>query len=805
MIVKIKSILLPFLAAIALYSTFSLIYFAPQLRGDTLSMHDVEQYDGMARDIIESRERTGVDPQWNGSMFGGMPAYMINVSYPSRLLRPVVSWMQNLMAEPASFILFAMAAMWLMLVMMGFNSWVAIVGGLMYGLSTYLFLIIGAGHIAKVWAMIYAPLMFGGVYFTLTRNMWIGAALTSLFASIQIGTNHPQITYYFLMVMAAFWLYRLVETARSGSGEIWRDFAKRTAILLLAGVVAVGASFSPLWYGYDHSTETTRGGSPLTQMGSESSSSGLDLEYATAWSYGRWESFNMFIPNFMGSDSANSFSEDGAVAQSLSPYGYSHIAQQLPTYWGKQPYTAGPTYIGAVVIFLAIFALFVSSKKQWIWIVAISALALLLSWGHNLMWFTELAFKILPGYNKFRAVSTTLAILEWTLPLLACYGVAALWSKEEHSPLTLRKGLIWSLSISGGVALLFALAAGAILSFGRSDALSLLVGAGFPDEIARRVASAMAQERGDILAADALRTLLFVALSGGVVYDSIAGWIKRGVMLALLGGLIVADIASVNWRYLSHDDFQAPSVTKVRPTAADTAIMGDKELGFRVFDVRRSPFNDATASNFHRSVGGYHGAKLARYQDIITYYLNQGDEEVLNMLNTKYTITRDSVVLRPQANGAAWFVSDLAVVNSPIEEIEALAQIDTKSMAVVESEFGLSSKSGLAAGTIEMVEYEPNYQRYESSSQGDGVAIFSEIYFDKGWSVYIDGQSVPYFRANYILRGVNIPQGEHVIEWKFRSPNWEKVEMVTLISNIIIILSLILALIYYARREKIKA
>ncbi len=797
---------LPFLVAVILYSLLSYGYFAPQVGGEMLYQHDVKQYEGMTQDILESREATGVDPQWTGSMFGGMPAYLINVAYPAQIIKVGFNRVLNAFGTPAAFILFAMLSMWLMLVMMGLNGWVAILGGLMYGLSTYFFLIIEAGHITKMWALVYAPAMFGGVYMALRGNMLWGSVLAALFASAEIGANHPQITYYFGLAIAAFWLSELYFAQRESR---LRDFGRRTAALAVAAVLALASNLSPLWYTMEHTPETMRGGSELVEAGG--ANSGLDMAYATAWSYGTVESFNMLVPNFVGGSSFESFSQDGAVAEVLAPYNMSDVAQQLPLYWGPQSFTGGPTYIGAVIIFLALLALLTLNGRERWWLLAITIIMILLSWGRHFMWFSELMFNVLPGYNKFRTVSMTLVVVEWTLPLLATLAISKLWSGEKQREHFVKRLKIAAAAL-GGLLLLFVVAGGALFSFGTDEAFRMLVGAGFPEDIASTVAYAMESERLGVMRLDAIRSLLFVVATAATLWLTLSGKIKRGVMLGVVALLTLLDLAPVNRRYLNEDDFVDARQAKIFPTAIDKEILMDSDLGYRVLNLTVSPFNDATTSYFHRSVGGYHGAKLARYQDIIDmYFTSQLNYELLDMLNTRYIITYDesdspTLMVNDQALGAAWFVSGVKSVESPKAEIEALGTTKLDSVAVVDSRFSLSPTS-FGAGEINLVEYEPNYLRYEYEAQADGVALFSEIYYPKGWSAYIDGVEAPYFRANYILRAMELPAGKHSVEWRFRAPRWSLIEGITLVASLLIILSIVSLLIFtlYERGEKIKA
>ncbi len=817
-------LLLRALCAPAIFLLFSVLYFAPQFRGEVLPQHDVVQYEGMAHDIKAMRAATGEDPQWTGGMFGGMPAYLINTAYPAQAVKNSVGQVVRVIDTPAAFVFFAMTAMWLMCLMVGINPWVGIIPALIYGLSTYFFLIIGAGHITKMWALVYAPPMMGGAWMTLRGRKWTGAALTALFASLEIGANHPQITYYFLLAMALFWLSEGIIALRE---KTLRNFGIRTALLAAAGVVALGSNFSPLWYTMQHSPETIRGGSELAEA-TDGPTGGLDLEYATAWSYGRAESWNMLIPDFMGGDSGRTFAADSAVAEALSPYGLEQLAGQLPAYWGDQPYTAGPTYLGAAALFLALLgAILTTGRNRW-WIVAASLLALLLAWGRNFMGFTELMFNILPGYDKFRTVSMTLVVVEWTVPLLAALALTPLW-RGEVAKERLWRALAWAGGVTGGLCLLFAVLGGSLFDFGReadewmlSDQYRQMflaagmedaVAQGMPEELAAVTAEAMAEERGAILRADAWRSLGMIALAAGSIALFAAGRIRRGVLVALLGAVVLVDLVPVNLRYLPQSRFVAARRQQVLPTEADHFILRDTDPGFRVLNLTVSPFNDATTSYFHRSVGGYHGAKLARYQDLIDRYLNRLDEEVLDMLNTRYLIVPDAagrptVETRPTANGAAWFVERVEPVGSPREEIEALGWSDTKRTAVIDtSRFPDVAENYDASGTIRLVEYRPNYLKYEYTAAAPSLALFSEIYYPKGWRAFIDGEEAEYLRADYVLRAMELPAGEHTVEWRFRAPNWGVAEGITLACSIAVLAAAVAALIGYCyeRRQKTAA
>ena len=686
--------LAPAAAALVVFFVVSAAYFAPQFRGEVLPQHDVVQYEGMAKDISDMRAATGEDPQWTGGMFGGMPAFLINVAYPAQIVKRTVGQVVKLIDTPAAFLFFAMTAMWLMLLVFGVDPWVGIVPALAYGLSTYFLLIIGAGHITKMWALVYAPLMMGGAWMTLRGNMWAGGALTALTASLEIGANHPQITYYFLLAMSAFWISEGIAAFRE---KHLGDFWKRTAVLATAGILAAGSNFSPLWYTASHSKETMRGGSELAST-SETSQDGLTLDYATAWSYGRTESLNLLIPDFMGRESATTFSPDGEVAAVLNEYGLRGAAQQLPAYWGSQPYTGGPTYLGAATIFLAALGIALARGRNKWWIVAVSVLMLLLAWGRNLMWFTELAFDLLPGYNKFRTVSMALVVVQWAVPLLGALALMRLWRGEIPRQRLLR-ALAWAAGVTGGLCLLLAVAGSAFFDFGRAESTGMMteqfrqlfeannmqdyLQRGMDAEMGIATGNAMAAERASMMQADAWRSLLMILLAAGGVALFALRRINKYVLTALLAAVMLLDLVPVDLRFISHDNFISARRNQVTATAADKAIMADKEPGFRVFNLTVSPFQDATTSYFHRSVGGYHGAKLARYQDLIDRYLSYRNDAVLDMLNTRYLIVpgdggQPEAVLRPTANGAAWFVDTIAVAGSPQQEIDLLGETDLK-------------------------------------------------------------------------------------------------------------------------------
>ena len=807
-------------AAIVLFFLIAALYFAPQFSGQTLMQHDVQQYEGMSKDILDNRAATGEDAQWTGRMFGGMPAFLINVKYPAQAVKGTIGKIVKVVDTPASFLFFSMTAMWIAMLLFGLSPWVGLVAALAYGFSTYFMLIIGAGHITKMWALVYAPLMMAGVYCTLRRNAWAGAALTALFTSLEIGANHPQITYYFVIAMAALWISEGIIAMRSKRG---RDFARRTALLVAAGVAAVGSNFAPLWYTWQHTKETTRGGSELVAEGAHGDE-GLNLQYATAWSYGKTETLNTLVPDFMGGASSDTFAPDGPVADALRPYGMEQAAQYMPRYWGDQPYTAGPTYLGAAVIFLALTSLFLLPARQRWWIVAATLLTLFMAWGSNMMWLTELLMRYLPGYNKFRTVSMALVVAQWTLPLLAALGIGIAIERSEQTDLKrLTRAVIRSAAICAALLLILIAGGRSLFDFGmQHDGASLseqfrqmlleqggdeYVKQGVHESMGWSVASAMADERAAVMRADAWRSLAFIILAAGaMLLYARRKVIRSGTALCIVLTLIVAaDLVTVDTRYLSWKSFVPARTARILPTEADKLIMQDKDPAYRVLNTSVSTFNDATTSYFHRSVGGYHGAKLSRYQDIIDRYLSKGDEGVLDMLNVRYVIgpsaTADDVATRPTANGAAWTVRSVVRAVSPEEEITLTGEVDTKHEAVMSDEF-LPENYNFTDGTVTLEEYRPNYLRYTTRSDGNALAVFSEIYTREGWRAYIDGEEVRPLRADYILRALELPAGSHTVEWRYRAPHWNAIEAVTLIFSIAVLAAFIITVITVIRNER---
>lgn len=782
---------MPHIVALALFAAVSVIFFAPQYEGKALRQTDMVMMSGVTSDIQQHIDRYGEHPQWAGRNFSGMPSYLINMNYDGRWVKNVADQFY-ILGQPASWIFITMAGFYLMLLLFGVNPWLSIVGGLGYGLSSYFVIIIGAGHITKMMALAWVAPMVGAVWYAYRKHMWLGAALAGLFAAVEISTSHPQITYYFLFVLLALVVNEFVIAYKE---KMLVRFGKTTALLALAAALAVGANLVQLYYVAQHTPETTRGKSELTEatVDTDNHTGGLDRDYITAWSYGKLETLNLLVPNLYGG--GRDFAPDGEVAQSLKGYDVPRgFERNLPSYWGDQPSTEGPVYLGACLVFLAVFGLFVLRGRQKWWIVAVSVLAIFLAWGRHMMWFTDLFLNYFPMYNKFRTVSMILVIVEWAVPLLAVLGLARLWAREEGDAERMQKGLKWSLIIVGGLALLVGVFGPMFSSFtgANDDAM------GLPEQ----VVAAMQVERSGLMRMDAFRSLLFVVLTAGLVWLFAKDKIKRGWLVAALCGIVLLDLFPVDKRYVSADDFHPKRQALAIPmTEADKLILQDT-TDYRVANFTVNPFSDATTSYYHRSIGGYHAAKLRRYQDLIEHHLAKQNMAVYDMLNTRYFIVpgeggQPTVQQNPYACGSAWFVDSVAWVGNADQEIAALDNdgkgggFNPHTTAVVDQRFasqleGLDLKADSAA-TITLTEYRVNRQTYKTQAAADGVAVLSEIYYPKGWTATIDGKPAEYFRADYVLRAIRVPAGEHTIVFSFAAPDFPILVGITRASSAILL------------------
>lgn len=797
---------LPHILVFLGFIVLSLAYFYPVLQGKEIFQSDIAQYIGMARQQNEFRAETGEEPYWTDAAFGGMATYQLGANYPHNYVKKIDSLLRFL-PRPADYLFLYFLGIYILLLVLKIDYRLAFVGALAFGFSTYLIIILGVGHNAKAHAIAYMPWVLGGILLCFRQKFITGFLLLAFGMALEISANHFQMTFYLLLLVIVLGIAYLIDAIRK---KLLPNFFKALGVMLVAVILAIGANATNLMATQEYAEFSTRGdtGLTITPEGTADKSEGLDYGYITEYSYGILESFNLFIPRFMGGSSAEDVGTDSAIYSQLlqlgaNPIQAAQFAEAAPTYWGDQPFVGAPAYIGATVLFLFVLSLFlVRGRVKW-WLVGGTILTLLLSWGKNFGLLTDLFIEYFPLYNKFRAVSSIQVILELCIPVLAIIGLCVFFFREGTSE---RKtyALKWATIITGGIALLFLLFKGIFFSFtGASDGILI-------QQLGPEFVRALKEDRRAVLTADTLRSLIFVLLTAGVLWFFLKKKITQNIAILALGVLILVDLVVVDWRYVNADDFVRSSQVN-RPfqaTEADKEIMQD-ESHYRVFDLSGNPFNTSRTSFFHNSIGGYHAAKPGRMQELYDFYLSQNNLQVLNMLNTKYFIipTEEGTVAQPnpETNGNAWFVQEVKLVENPNEEILSLEGINTRRLAVVDDDFAdlLPQQTFPVDSTasIELISYQPNELKYRSSTANEAMAVFSEIYYPHGWQAYIDGEEVPHFRANYVLRAMVVPAGQHEITFKFEPEVVKTGSTIALASSVLLGL-LLLGGIFYGIRKK---
>jgi hypothetical protein len=813
---------LPHLVALILFLIITLIYFSPLLEGKRLMQSDIIQYRGMAKEIADYRAETGEEALWTNSMFSGMPAYLISVRYPYKLVQYVDQILSAGLPRPAKYLFLSLTGFYILMLAFRINPWLGIAGAVAFGFSTYFFIIEAAGHNTKAHAMSYMAPLLAGIILSFRGKLLLGCALTGLFLALQLYTNHLQITYYTLLIVLVYGIYELVHAFRNNMVPV---FVKNIATLIIPVILAVGANFTNMYLVWEYGRYSTRGPSELTTR-ADVRTSGLDKDYILDdYSYGIAETMNLLIPNFKGGSSSYDLgtgSELYSVLAENNVPGARDIVSGAPTYWGPQRFTSGPVYIGASVIFFFILGLFVLKGRYKWWLLTATILSVTLAWGKHFLFLSELFIDFFPGYNRFRTVSMILVIAELTIPLLAMLGLREILISGP-SPLLMKK-LKKSFYIAGGVTLFFVLLPGMFLSFsGEVD--RQLIAMGWPDILI----DALERDRMSLLRADAFRSFIFITLSAGLMWMFLKSKISAKWMGLAVAMVFLVDLWMVNRRFLNNDNF-VPQRQLAQPfqlTEADAVILNDDDPHYRVYNTTRDPFNDAITSYHHKSIGGYHGAKMGRYQDLIMYHLAQNNMDVLNMLNAKYFIRpgengQPQPFRNPGALGNAWFVEEAIIVENADEEIFALSDFEPSREAIVDVRFedfvsdpelfdsylpagnqaersaqeaeiiqeniNVEPSTSLPSDQIELTVYRPNYLEYLSKTRSKRLAVFSEVYYDAGWDAYINGEPAEYFRANYILRAMVVPAGENVIEFRFRPRGYFVGEWVSLIFSILLLL-----------------
>ncbi|MDP4278585.1 MAG: YfhO family protein [Bacteroidota bacterium] len=795
-----KKDFLPYMVAILVFYAISLIYCSPAIEGQQLFQQDSRNGIGMNQEVSNFQKATGEKSLWTGSMFGGMPTYQISPSYKTFSLMNIRRIFEGGLPAPASYLFLYMIGFFILMCALKVNPWLGMIGGIMFAFSSYFLIIITAGHIWKVWALGLIPPTFAGVIWAYRGNYIKGAAVYALFFTLQLLANHLQMTYYFFVFIGLpYLIYILIDTIRKKG--ILR-FSKATGALLLGTIVAVGVNFTSLYYTAQYSKETIRGKSELTaNPENKSKSEGLDKSYATDWSYGVAETFSLLIPDVKGGGNAP-IGDKQDVLKNVDPQFKSTVANS-DRYWGDQPFTSGPVYVGAFVLFLFIFGLFiVEGGFKWA-LLASTVLSVLLAWGKNFMPLTNFFLDYFPLYSKFRAVSSILVIAEICIPILAVLALVELIKKPQLVKEKINAFWI-SAGLTGGLALLFWLFPGLFFNFFSLKEMDqfnqmLQQNPGAKGQLDLYMAG-LESARVAILKADAIRSVIIIVLGLFAVWMYQAKKMGKGLFLSFVCVLVLADMWSVDKRYLNDSNFVRKQDTRIpfEPTAADKQIMQDKTLGYRVLNLTVSPFQDASTSYYHRSVGGYHAAKLRRYQDIIDrYFATSINMPVLDMLNARYVIVPDQnkqpvVQQNPGALGAAWFVGGFRVVNNADEEITAIGTMNPANELVVDKRFEsqLAGKKFVkdTTSTIKLISYAPNKLSYQTNTTKEQLAVFSEIYYADGWQATIDGKEVPHFRANYILRAMVVPAGKHTIEFRFEPKSFYRSETISVIAAVVLFL-----------------
>ncbi|MBO4605687.1 MAG: hypothetical protein J5667_04015 [Bacteroidales bacterium] len=765
-----------YLVAALVFLGLTLVYCWPSIQGKVLYQSDNLQWKGMAHELKEYNATAETPANWTNSMFGGMPGYQITVKHPSNPAVAVVKAVDRFFRGLTTFFTDSILALllgyflgfFIMMRAFGINKWLSIVGSIAVAMSSYFFLIIPAGHETKAITLGMMAPVIGGFYLIFRKKYGWGIALVMLYSSIGM-MKHPQMSYYLFMMMGIFGIAEIVIHVRE---KRFKDLLIGLGLFALSIGVGVGTGYSTLKANSEYVKETIRGGhSDLAE--DTGGNKGLDLDYATAWSYGIDETLTLMIPGYMGGASTTNVGRDSKMYSTLISHGVPaasarSLVQGLPTYWGEQPFTAGPVYVGAIVCFLFLLGcLIVKGPYKWA-LIAATIFSILLSWGHNFMGFTELFYNYFPFYNKFRTVSSILVVAEITMPLLGFMAVNELL-KGELDKTKLNKSLLISGGVTAGICLLFALFGGSICSFSSSyDARTL---AGMPQWFM----DALYAERASMLRSDAWRSFILILLAGGLLrLYFLPGKIKPGVVIAALGALVLLDMWPVDKRYFGDSNWVSKKDNDAyfKKTAYEEELLKDPEY-FRVLNLTTNTFNESRTSYYLHSIGGYHAAKLRRYQDLIDQHLSRGHMSVVNMLNTKYIIQeRDGKavpVLNPGRLGNAWFVDEVFLAGSPREECAALDKLDLKTAAVTDSKYAdYIVPASDATGSIELTSYAPDRLIYKASVGGQKTAVFSEIYYPYGWKAYIDGEQVSHFRADYALRALNVPAGDHEIVFEFR-------------------------------------
>lgn len=812
MIKKVLPKIAPHIAACLLFTCISFMYFSAIIEGRQLIGHDTESWLCMAKETIDYNATHSDVTLWTNSMFGGMPTYQITMAQPYNLIKYVENMIHIFPGQIANLMLY-LIGFYILLLTFRVNPWLAIVGAIAFSFASYNFIIIVAGHNSKAITIAYMAPLIGSVFLAFRDKRILGSLMTAFFLSLAVRANHVQILYYTVIILL---LFAVVELIFSIKEKQISSFLKTSGMLLAAAAIAIGMNATSLLVTNEYSKATMRGDSNGLTADTQNSQQGLNRDYITQWSYGVDETMTLLIPNFKGGASGVNLTPDSETGKKLASLGAPDVDKilkenQFPLYWGSQPFTSGPVYIGAVICFLFVLGLFLVDKRTKWWLLPMIILTVMLSWGKNFMWLTDLFINYVPMYNKFRTVSMTLVATGFGMTLIAMLALKEVFSNKTDKNKLIKPVMI-SAAIVGGLALIFAL----IPSL--SGSFISLADAQFQGNNAF-LKETLPLDRAEMLRSDALRSLAFVIASAGLIWLYAKNYLKLNVAYVLFGIIILFDLVPVAKRYLNDDNFRSPRhfETLITPSKADNLVLQDKSQ-YRVLDATVNVFNDASPSYFHKNIGGYHAAKLRRYQELINMHIDREIGQlfgafgraktpdlitntmdslgVLNMLNMKYLIYNKEAapLVNPHANGNAWSVNNIRIAENANEEMGLLGKINTKTEMVVDKTFASQLPTKLTADSsahIALTSYQPNHLIYKFSSKSDQVVVFSEIYYEKGWNAYINGQKVPYVRADYLLRAMALKAGNYEVEFKFEPTSYSVGNAIALTSSILLILSIL--------------
>ena len=799
--------ILPHLIVLLGFVVLSIAYFSPVLQKKQILQSDIVQYNGMAKQQRDFKAHTGEETYWTNSAFGGMPTYQLGARYPHNYIKKLDLFLRFL-PRPADYLFLYFIGFYILLLSLNVDFKLAALGALAFGFSTYMVIILGVGHNSKAHAIAYMPLVLSGIILTFRRKYILGFLLTAIAMGLELVANHFQMTYYLLLLVIVLGIAYLIDAYKK---KLLPHFFKSIGVLIIAVVLAIGLNATNILATQEYVKESTRGKSELTINPDGSpkvAATGLPKEKITEYSYGFLETFNLYIPRFVGGGMSENVGKDSAlynfyISQGASPLQAKEAVKSAPMYWGEQPIVEAPAYVGAVVLFLFVLALFlVKGRLKW-WLVGGTILALLLSYGKNLGFLTDFFIDYIPFYDKFRAVTSIQVVLELCIPVLAIFGLVRLFNDYEKAEDKF-KALKFSFAITAGFALMFL-----VFRYTGTFDFEGIRDASFKQNYGPDFLKAIVEDRKSIFTKDSLRTLLLVILSAGTVYLFLKKKLSETKVIIVFAVLILFDLVGVDRRYVNTENFVSARQVEnpFQKTPADEQILKD-DSHYRVLDLTSG---GGRASFFHNSLSGYHAAKLKRYDELFDFYIARNNMNVLNMLNTKYIIAEDEKqrpfpYVNEDANGNAWFVEELREVSSANEEIQALDSLDTKKVAVTTQyppvDIMLDKFVVDSLASIEIVEYRPNYIKYDSKNLKDGFAVFSEVYYGNGWNAYIDEEFVSHNRVNYVLRGLEIPKGKHIVEFKFEPEVVETGSSITLASSVLLGLLLIGGLFYRFKKKQ---